>query len=535
MEIKIPELSLVVLIGASGSGKSTFAKKHFLPTEILSSDHCRALVSDDENNLAVTAEAFAVLDFIASKRLAAAKLTVIDATNVQTEARKPLIELARRYHCLPVAIVFSLPESVCIARNKERKDRNFGSRVILQHTDQLRRSLKNLKREGFRHIFVLNSVEEIDHVTIKREPLYNDKTKYHGPFDIIGDIHGCYDELVEILDNLGYQPLKENNQSLIDGPVYVHPQGRTAVFLGDLVDRGPRIIDTMKLVYNMVKQGSAFCVPGNHDQKLLRKLQGRDVQVNFGLAESLAQIDQLLEPERGKFIRIMVEFLDGLISHYVLDDKKLVAGLKAEMQGRGSGKVREFCLYGETTGETDEFGLPERYNWATEYRGQSMVIYGHTPIPEPEWLNNTINIDTGCVFGGKLTAFQYPEKKLVFVSAKKVYCEPVRPMKKEEPIVTTLSSQQKYDDLLEAEDVLGKRFIDTRLRGKVTIREENAIAALEVMSRFAANPKWLIYLPPTMSPCETSRKEGYLEYPQEAFDYFSSQGISKVVCEKKHM
>ena len=142
MEIKIPELSLVVLIGASGSGKSTFARKHFLPTEILSSDHCRALVSDDENNLEVTAEAFAVLDFIAGKRLAGAKLTVIDATNVQAEARKPLVELARQYHCLPVAIVFNLPENVCIARNKDSKDRNFGSRVILQHTDQLRRSIR---------------------------------------------------------------------------------------------------------------------------------------------------------------------------------------------------------------------------------------------------------------------------------------------------------------------------------------------------------------------------------------------------------
>jgi protein phosphatase len=314
-----------------------------------------------------------------------------------------------------------------------------------------------------------------------------------------------------------------------------HPEGQTAVFLGDIVDRGPKIVDTLKLVYNMVKNGHAYCVPGNHDMKLMRKLKGNDVEINFGLAESLSQIEQLPDEYRSKFRQTIANFLDDLVSHYVLDDRKLVvahAGLKAEMQGRGSGKVRDFCLYGETTGETDEFGLPERYNWADEYRGKSMVVYGHTPILEPEWLNNTINIDTGCVFGGKLTALRYPEKELISIKAHRIYCEPVRPMKREKDHDLLLNAQQKYDDLLEAEDVLGKRFINTRLRRNVTIREENAIAALEVMSRFAANPKWLIYLPPTMSPCETSYKEGYLEYPTEAFDFFRSQGITRVICEE---
>ena len=210
-----------------------------------------------------------------------------------------------------------------------------------------------------------------------------------------------------------------------------------------MVDRGPRIPDTLKLVYNMVAHGSGFCVPGNHDMKLLRKLQGRDVQVNFGLAESLAQIEQLPDSVKGKFQRIVAEFLDGLVSHYVVDDKKLVvahAGLKAEMQGRGSGKVREFCLYGETTGETDEFGLPERYNWAAEYRGKTMVVYGHTPIPEPEWLNGTINIDTGCVFGGKLTAFRYPEKELVSIPAKQPIASRYAPSRKRNRMPNALYS-----------------------------------------------------------------------------------------------
>ena len=212
--------------------------------------------------------------------------------------------------------------------------------------------------------------------------------------------------------------------------VYPHPEGRKAVFVGDLVDRGPRILDRVRIVRNMVQHGSGLCVPGNHDMKLLKKLRGKDVQITHGLAQTLAEIDALPNEIREPFHKASAEFLDGLVSHYVLDDGKLVvahAGMKEEMQGRGSGKVRDFALYGETTGETDEFGLPVRYNWAAEYRGSAMVVYGHTPVPEPEWLNRTVNIDTGCVFGGKLTALRYPEREFVSVPAARTYCEPARP------------------------------------------------------------------------------------------------------------
>src|SRR5262249_20838711 len=155
-------------------------------------------------------------------------------------------------------------------------------------------------------------------------------------------------------------------------PVYAHPAGRKAVFVGDLVDRGPRILDTVRLVRNMVAAGSAFCVPGNHDIKLMRKLRGKDVRISHGLATTLVEIDARRPCVRGSFSPELAEFLDGLVSHYVFDDGKLVvahAGMNAEMQGRGSGKVRDFALYGETTGETDEFGMPVRHPWAAEYRG----------------------------------------------------------------------------------------------------------------------------------------------------------------------
>jgi protein phosphatase len=224
-----------------------------------------------------------------------------------------------------------------------------------------------------------------------------------------------------------------------------------------------------------------------------------------------------------------------LVSHYVLDGGRLVvahAGLREEMHGRGSAAVREFCLYGETTGETDEFGLPVRYNWAAEYRGRAAVVYGHTPVPEAEWLNNTVNIDTGAVFGGKLTALRYPEREFVSVPAAREYSTPIRPLARPGPV---RSSQQELDDVLDLEDVTGKRIVETRLHRNITIREEQSIAALEVMSRFATDPHWLIYLPPTMSPSETSKRPEYLEYPTEAFDYYRRNGVECVVCEEKHM
>jgi len=535
-DLKIPQLSLVVLIGPSGSGKSTFAGRHFKPTEILSSDWCRGLVSDDENDLDVTNEAFEALHFIARKRLALGKLTVVDATNVQPESRKPLVALAREFHCLPVAVVLAIPERLCHQRNTGRPDRQFGAHVVRQQTQQMRRSLRRLRTEGFRHVFILESQEEVDAATIERQPLWNDRRQDHGPFDVIGDVHGCFDELRALLERLGYV-VEPATEPTADGGAewrVRHPAGRKAVFVGDLVDRGPKTPDVLRLVMGMVADGGAYCVPGNHDTKLMRKLRGRDVRITHGLAESLAQLEQ----QPPAFAARAADFIDGLVSHYVFDGGNLVvahAGLPESMQGRGSGRVRDFALYGDTTGETDEYGLPVRYPWAQEYRGRAMVVYGHTPVPEPEWLNRTICIDTGCVFGGRLTALRYPERELVSVPAAATYYQPAKPFLPPDAQAPALTAQQAHDDLLDMEDVSGKRIIKTRIGGNVIIREENATAALEMMSRFAVDPKWLIYLPPTMSPSETTTRPGLLEHPAEAFAHFRGQGVPKAVCEEKHM
>ncbi|MFB6660800.1 polynucleotide kinase-phosphatase [[Kitasatospora] papulosa] len=516
--LPVTDLSLVVLVGASGSGKSTFARRHFKPTEIISSDFCRGLVADDENDQSASGDAFDVLHYIAGKRLAAGRLTVVDATNVQPESRKQLVQLARQYDVLPIAIVLDLPEEVCQARNATRPDRaGMPRHVVQRHRRELRRSLRGLEREGFRKVHVLRTEEEADTAEVTLERRYNDLRHLTGPFDIIGDIHGCSSELDTLLGKLGY----ENGS---------HPEGRTAVFVGDLVDRGPDSPGVLRRVMSMVSSGDALCVPGNHENKLGRYLKGRKVQHSHGLAETVEQLERE-DAEHPEFREEVADFIDGLVSHYVLDGGRLVvchAGLPEKYHGRTSGRVRSHALYGDTTGETDEFGLPVRYPWAEEYRGAAAVVYGHTPVPTASWVNNTLCLDTGAVFGGKMTALRWPEREIVDVPAERVWYEPVKPL-------TTEAPGGREGRPLDLADVQGRRIVETRHMGRVSVREENAAAALEVMSRFAVDPRLLAYLPPTMAPTATSREEGFLEHPAEAFAQYRADGVTKVVCEEKHM
>ncbi len=538
--VTIPDLCLVVLVGPSGAGKSTFAARHFAPSEVLSSDFCRLLVSDDENDQSATRSAFEVLGFIAGKRLEAGRLTVVDATSVQRDARAPLLALAREHHVLPVAIVLDVPERVCADRNAARPDRDLPAHAVRRQHQQLRRSLKGLEREGFRRVFVLRGAEETAAATVERERLWTDRRDEHGPFDFIGDVHGCADELVSLLTALGYQVADDRTSA-------AHPAGRRAFFVGDLVDRGPDSPGVLRLAMGMVRDGTASCVPGNHENKLVRALRGRKVTVSHGLAQTLAQ----LEHEPDEFRAQVIDFIDGLVSHAVLDDGRCVvahAGLPERLHNRSSGAVRSFALYGDTTGETDEYGLPVRYPWADDYRGSATVVYGHTPVPQAEWVNGTICIDTGCVFGGKLTALRYPERELVSVPAARTYYEPARPLVPAGTTGATVAPgptatlaaaperpSERPSELLDATDVLGKRIVDTRLQPRVTIGAEHAAAALEVMSRFATDPRWLVYLPPTMAPTTTSDRPGLLEHPAEAFAAYRRDGVTQVICEEKHM
>lgn len=248
----------------------------------------------------------------------------------------------------------------------------------------------------------------------------------HGPFDIIGDVHGCFDELLHLMEKLGYSVYFESQQEAYKVD---HPRGHTAVFVGDLVDRGPNSPEVVRLVMNMVQQGKAYCVSGNHDDKLYRKLIGRNVQVRHGLELTMEQLSKYNK----SFINAIRTFLGSLPHHILLDKGRLViahAGLAGHLHGKHGKTIRDLCLYGPTTGALDEKGLPVRLDWAADYSGQAVIVYGHTPVQEPVWKNNTINIDTGCVFGGKLTALTYPDHIITSVNSLDIYAEPMRPFLK---------------------------------------------------------------------------------------------------------
>lgn len=527
-QISIPDFSLVVLIGPTGSGKSSFARKHFLDTEIISSDHCRAIVSDDETDQSATSDAFDLLRYTAGVRLKRRKLAVIDATSVQKADRAGLVALARKYHALPVAVVLDIDPEICHARNEGRANRDFGMHVPRNHSRNLRRGLKGLQREGFRNIHVMRSPEEVEALEIRRDPLWTDCRQDHGPFDIIGDVHGCFEETVALLGRLGYEvdAFEVGSEELISAR---HPAGRTAFFVGDLTDRGPRNVDSLRLVMGMCAEGSGRCVMGNHDFKLEKWLRGKTNSLTHGLDLTAAELERTSPEFRAK----VRKFIDGLRSHAWLADGKLViahAGLKEEMHGRGSGAVRSFAMFGDTTGEVDEFGLPVRLDWARNYSGAADVVYGHTPMPDAEWLNNTMCVDTGCVFGGKLTALRWPERETVSVPAAEQYSVPAKPL-----AANARTAQQDNDRLLYFDDYARKLRIEHRFKGSVMIPEENALAALEVMSRFAADPRWLIHLPPTMAACPTAPEGPLLEHPDQAIGYFRDRGITDLVAEEKHM
>ena len=423
MPEELPQGALVVLIGPSGSGKSTFARQHFKPTEVVSSDACRALVADDEADQSATPAAFAVLHCIVEQRLRAGRRTVVDATNVQAKARKPLLDLARRYRRPAVAIVFDLRAETCKEHNRGRTDRVVADFVVDRQRMQAPADASVLTAEGFERVITFHSQQEIEAYGKASGPSPLMARERSGPFDIIGDVHGCDHELLALLAALGYRV--ENPDTLI--PRIVAPPGRTAVFVGDLVDRGADSVRTLLIAMAMVHAGTALAVPGNHDDKLLRALRGVSVKMNNGLDRTMQELQAA-----GSDVQALVrEFLGSLPSHLVLDRGNLVvahAGLPEELQGIDSPRARDTALFGTPTGERDTYGIKLLVDWAHAYKGTALVVWGHLPVARAVWVGNTIDIDTGCVHGGRLTALRYPERELVSVPAERVYSTTIKPL-----------------------------------------------------------------------------------------------------------
>ncbi len=382
MKIAIPEFCLVAVVAASAPHGLAFARRHFAPGE-------------------VTDRSLELWPASAADRLARRELVVVDVSETALQQQIEVLRLAKRFHAQPIAMVLGSPSG------------RAGMKTA-----------RSLEAIGFRPTHLIDP-SDVDGLVIDRVRLPPDLRHEHGPFDIIGDIHGCADELMELLGRLGYAVSfagsGDDRRANVDAP-----PGRRVIFVGDFVDRGPRSPDVLRIVMRMVEQGQAMAVPGNHDVKFLKWLRGANVRLTHGLDLTVAQFAH----EGTRFRDSVREFLLGLPSHLWLEGGRLVvahAGILEEMIGRATESVREFCLYGDTDGETDATGLVVRYHWAAAYRGEAAIVYGHTPVPDAEWVNNTLCIDTGCCFGGKLTALRWPEREVVSVPAGTMYVQPGRP------------------------------------------------------------------------------------------------------------
>ena len=387
LTIKIPELSLVLLMGGEVPQRKALSQQHFVDAEVFDADS----FADFEKALER-----------AQQRLKHGLLTVISTPTLEIPALQAVRKLAKSQQVSCVAVV--LDSTWCE---------------------------KGLRAEGFKRLFLLAGVKP-QHITVVRSPLWSNRKQLRGPFDFIGDVHGCATELKQLLNQLGYhsphQKASFTSQQGGTAPFsWSHPEGRKAFFVGDLVDRGPQNLETLFLVRDMVSAGQAFCLEGNHEAKFLRYLMGKNVQRTHGFEQTVAEIEALSPVEQARVKSEAKAFIEGLFPYAMLDGGKLLvahAGLKASYHGRTSGRVRSFALYGDTTGKNDAYGLPERRDWAAEYDDKNcrpLVVYGHVPVKQATFVNNTIDIDTGCVFGGQLTALRYPEREIVSVPAQATY------------------------------------------------------------------------------------------------------------------
>jgi protein phosphatase len=371
------------------------------------------MISDEETRQDINDDAFTLLNHWLELRLKNRRFTVVDSTALKQGARDNLLTIAERFKVPCFALALDVPLEECLRRDAAR-DRTVGERVIQRQYatfEQVKRELGKEKRLAGFHLL---TPEQIDTVIFEREGLAKNGTR----FDVIGDVHGCYQELCDLLEQMGYCWEKRFGQELP-----VHPEGRIPVFVGDLADRGPDSPGVLRLAVDLVAADLGLFAPGNHDDKLFRLLKGNKVTRSHGLDRTEEQINALPEAERERLSADVMTYLATAPMYLILDGGRLVvthAGIREEMIGQYNGQVKQFTLYGDVRG-FDEAGRPIRYDWASEYTGSALIAYGHTPQEEVRFVNSTINLDGGCVFGGSLNALRYPEKTLFSVPARTTY------------------------------------------------------------------------------------------------------------------
>jgi len=399
--MKLKKRSLVLLAGPIGCGKSTFAKR-FFNTHIVSADIMREMIAGDAGNQTVSRDAFDLMNLLIDTKMRFDFPVIVDNLNHRPSARKDLYKLADKYGYNKVVIVFDKTDlKTCQAQNAGR-ERVVPREIVEKQYNTFRENLKFLKEEPID--LLLNASEiteafEFDNRDTSPRAMINKVA-------VIGDVHGCLPELLTLLQKLDAEGFGDYKP----------------VFVGDFADRGPSNAGTLEVIADMVEQGRAMAVRGNHDDKLLRYLKGANIKAGHGLQETINQIEGRQDAK--EFKEKLLKFLGGLPLYLTLDQGKLIVvhgGIEDHMIGMpDAGDVRSICLYGKTTGLKDADGFPERIDWGAARvvtADSPIIVYGHQANPDPYIVNRTIDIDTGACFGGSLSAYVYPEGKIISVKA----------------------------------------------------------------------------------------------------------------------
>lgn len=548
VQISLPHAGIVLLVGPSNSGKTTLLNRLveqgiLQRSETVSSDQFRLLVSDldfidlgkhtkDEQAVLyakyqqISEKAFTAMGQLINTRSALGKLTVVDATHLWPDDRKTSIDLASRNHVSALAIVLDLPEKLLLERDS-RRELPRGRNRIKQQVRAFKNNLSSIDTEGFSATYFLDEVE-LEQCTFVR--LSNPLVKEVGTgLDFIGDIHGCYDEFLELLDKLGFRPDEFG--------LYVHPEGRKLVSVGDILGRGPKSIECLNLFMSHVEKGLAYMIDSNHGWKIARWLMGRKVELAHG-DEFVALEFEHYEKVNGKvatelFKERVKNFLLAAPSNLVFSNNGVGvivathAGIRDNYIGKQSKRISDFCRYGDTDG-LDESGKPIRKDWYVGHQSGELIVWGHDPSPQPAEVNNTINIDQGVVFGGRLTSYRYPEKTFVSVKAQKDYAA--------DPDSFLQKWKRERFSPPNIQSLLTGYSVSTEDYGEIRIQEEYVKSSIEEISHYTIPIEELVYIPPTMSPTtEPSSFEDYLEHPKQAYEYYRQQGVTTMVVEKKHM